>query len=244
MTDFERIAAPLAAPVRGFATTRHGGRSAPPYDSFNLGDAAGDAPEAVAANRALLGAVLPGAPHWLRQVHGTRVIHLDDWVPGVEADAAWTDRPGQVAAILTADCLPVVLADRAGRCAAVAHAGWRGLAHGVLEAVVDALPAPPDRLHAWIGPRIGPRAYEVDAPVRDAFAEHLQEFDPTRPGHWTADLPAIAMARLRAAGVGQVADCDRCTHDEPDMFFSHRRASPSGRQATVVWIEGTNRRSV
>lgn len=237
MTDFDRIAAPLPAPARGFATTRNGGTSVPPYDTFNLSDSAGDAPEAVAANRARLRAALPGAPHWLRQVHGSRVIHLDDWAPGVEADAAWTDRPGQVAVVLTADCLPVLLADGSGRCVAAAHAGWRGLAGGVLEAVVDALPAPPGRLRAWIGPRIGPRAYEVDAPVRDAFGEYPEAFEPTRPGHWTADLPAIAMTRLRAAGVAQVTDGGRCTHDEPGTFFSHRRASPSGRQATLVWIE-------
>ncbi|MBY6205655.1 peptidoglycan editing factor PgeF [Halomonas denitrificans] len=243
MSELERIDAPLAAPVRGFATTRNGGVSAPPYDTFNLGDSTGDAREAVAANRARLRAALPGPPHWLRQVHGSRVIHLDDWVSDIEADAAWTDRPGQVVGILTADCLPVLLADAAGRCVAAAHAGWRGLAGGLLEAVVEALPVSPERLVAWIGPRIGPRAYEVDAPLREAFADHPEAFEATRPGHWKADLPAIAVARLRAAGVGTVVDCGRCTHDEPETFFSHRRASPSGRQAAVAWIEPSDRRS-
>ena len=237
MTDFERIPASLPFPARGFATTRHGGVSSAAFDSFNLSDATADAPAAVATNRARLEDALPGAPCWLRQVHGTTVIHLDDWRPGVEADAAWTDRPDQVAVVLTADCLPVVLADGAGRCVAVAHAGWRGLAAGVLEAAVAALPAAPPDLFAWIGPRIGADAYEVDAPVRDAFADRPSRFERTRPGHWRADLPAIAADRLREAGLGTVVDCGLCTYSEPGRFFSHRRASVSGRQATVAWID-------
>lgn len=237
MSDFERIRARLPSAVRGFSTTRNGGVSNPPYDTFNMSDAADDSPAAVEANRSRLQAALAGPPRWLRQVHGTDVVHLDDWVPGIEADAAWTDRPGQVVVVLTADCLPVLLADAAGRCVAAAHAGWRGLAAGVLEATVAALPVAPVDLHAWIGPRIGVAAYEVDAPVRDAFPDHVEHFEPTRPGHWRADLPAIARARLRDAGVDAIVDCALCTWSDADRFFSHRRASPSGRQATVAWID-------
>ncbi len=232
------IDAALAGPVRGVATSRLGGVSEPPFDSLNLGDAGGDDPAAVAANRGRLAAALPAAPRWLRQVHGTGVIHLDQWRPGIEADAAWTDRPGQVVAILTADCLPVLLADRDGRCVAAAHAGWRGLAAGVLEATVAALPVPPGELQAWIGPRIGAAAYEVDAPVRDAFPDDSHAFAPTRPGHWRADLSAIAIRRLRAIGVAEARDVGRCTAAEPERFFSHRRDGRSGRQATLAWIEG------
>lgn len=234
--DLDRIPAGLPHPACGFATGRRGGESPPPFASFNLSDAAGDDRGAVSVNRARLAEALPSAPCWLRQVHGTRVIHLDDWTPGIEADAAWTDRPRQVVAVLTADCLPVLLADHAGRCVAAAHAGWRGLSGGVLEAVVAALPVEPGALTAWIGPRIGPAAYEVDAPVRQAFPEHVEMFESTRPGHWQADLPKIATARLRAAGVGNVTDCGRCTFSEQQRFFSHRRDARTGRQAAVAWL--------
>jgi YfiH family protein len=237
VSGLPRIDAALDGPVRGFATTRAGGVSKPPFDTLNLGDAGGDDPDAVAENRRRLAAALPAAPHWLRQVHGTGVIHLDDWRPGVEADAAWTDRPGRVVAVLTADCLPVLIADRAGRCVAAAHAGWRGLAAGVLESTVIALPVPAAELQAWIGPRIGAAAYEVDAPVRDAFPDDADAFAPSRPGHWQADLPAIAIRRLQTAGVTAIRDVGRCTASEPGHFFSHRRDGRCGRQATLAWIE-------
>ncbi|NKI36261.1 peptidoglycan editing factor PgeF [Wenzhouxiangella sp. XN79A] len=236
MTRPPLIQAPFDPPVHGVATTREGGVSRPPFDSFNLGDACGDDPEAVVANRQRLAAVLPGPPHWLRQIHGVDVIHLDDWRPGVEADAAWTDRPGRVVAVLTADCLPVLLADCEGRCVAAVHAGWRGLAAGVLEAAVAALPVAPDRLRAWIGPRIGPAAYEVDGPVRDALGEHDRAFRPTRPGHWQVDLAAIAIERLRASGISDPVDSGLCTAADPARLFSHRRDGRSGRQATLAWI--------
>jgi YfiH family protein len=231
------IRAPFEPPVHGLATTRVGGVSRPPYDGFNLGDACGDDPADVASNRRRLALAVPGPLRWLRQVHGTRVIHLDDWCPGIEADAVWTDRPGEVVAVLTADCLPVVLATGDGSRIAAVHAGWRGLAAGVLEAAVAAIGSDCRGLRAWIGPRIGPAAYEVDGPVRDAFPGCSSAFVPSRPGHWLADLPAIATDRLHRAGVDAIDDCGRCTASEPGHFFSHRRDGASGRQATLAWID-------
>lgn len=231
-----RILAPFKGRIHAFTTTRGGGFSRAPFNTLNFGDRCGDEQASVDRNRDRLSADLPEEPRWLAQVHGVRVIRLEDWQPGVEADAAWTGREGQVAAILTADCLPVVLADRGGACVGIAHAGWRGLAAGVLEQLVSALPVPPGQLQAWIGPRIGRRAYEVDATVRDAFDGFEEQFEKTTPGHWLADLPAIAVCRLQQAGVGQVIDSGLCTFDDSERFFSYRRDSQCGRIATVAWL--------
>lgn len=232
--------APFAPPVRGMATTRNGGVSCGSFASLNLGHGA-DAPAAVNENRRRLGERLPGAPRWLKQVHGSRVIHSDEWQAGVVADASWTDRPGEVLAVLAADCLPVLLADRHGRCIAAAHAGWRGLAAGVLEASVAALPVAADQLQAWIGPRVGPQVYEVGSDVHAAFVHQAECFTEVRPGHWHADLPAIARSRLAAAGVTSVTDSGRCTVSEPERFFSVRRdGAKTGRQAALIWIESPN----
>lgn len=236
----ERIEADLAAPVTGFATTRAGGVSPPPFDALNLGAGTDDDPANVEENRARLTAALPAAPRWLRQVHGTRVIHAAEWRPGIEADGIWTDRPEEVLAILTADCLPILLADRDGHCVAAIHAGWRGLAAGIVEAALDVLPSSRERLHAWIGPAIRARAYEVEAAVFNAFAEHEHAFNRTRPGHWQADLAAIAVAKLSDRGVGRVRDCGLCSHDDR-RFFSHRREARAGRGATLLWLAGPSR---
>jgi YfiH family protein len=224
------------------ATTRSGGVSEGPWASLNLGTACGDASAAVAENRDRIRAHLPADPCWMNQVHGTRLLHLDDWIPGVEADAAWTDRPGQVCAVLTADCLPVLLADRRGGLVAAVHAGWRGLAAGILERVVETLPGSPDDLLAWIGPAIGPAHYEVDAQVRDAMLDLSRAlsacFEPVREGHWLADLPAIAQHRLRSAGISHPASAKLCTASDPTRFFSYRRdGGRSGRQASLIWIQ-------
>src|SRR6056297_2431266 len=186
------ISAPFPRPARGFCTTRYGGFSAAPFDSCNLGAACGDDPDAVARNRGLLRKELPAQPCWLKQVHGNRVIHLGDWYDGVAADAAWTDRPGQIAAVLAADCLPLLVADRKGTCVAAIHAGWRGLAAGVIGECISALPVPPQTLIAWIGPRICRQHYEVGQDVRSAFPADAGAFAASRQGHWLADLPAIA----------------------------------------------------
>ena len=251
------------ANVHAFTTLRFGaGRSHAPFDTFNLGNARaadGDDPEAVARNRAELveRAGLPSAPRWLRQVHGTRVLRLDaartQPHPGPplegegaeaepEADAAVTVTPGVVLAILTADCLPVVLAARDGSEVGVAHAGWRGLAAGVLEATVVAMRAAPADLVAWLGPAAGPQAYEIGSEVFDAFVPRdpraESAFTATRPGHWRVDLYALARQRLADAGVGAAHGGGLCTISEPQRFFSHRRDRRSGRMATLAWIAG------
>jgi len=228
------LRAPFESPVHGFSTTRTGGVSRPPFDTLNLGMSCGDDPDRVAANRSWLQSLLPAPPHWLNQVHGGRVIHLDDWTEGVEADAAWTEQPGQVAAVLTADCLPILVADREARCVAVIHAGWRGLVAGVIPNCIEALPVSPEHLMAWIGPRICGRHYEVGQTVRDALAAFGQAFTPARPGHWMADLPGIARAQLRRTGVDRIVDSQACTA-EGQMFYSYRRDHRTGRMASAIW---------
>lgn len=229
------IRAPFVQPVSGFCTTRAGGVSEAPFDSLNLGAACGDEPAFVDRNRQRLRSRLPAAPCWLQQVHGARVIHLDQWRPGIEADAAWTDVPGQVVAILTADCLPILVADPGGRCIAAIHAGWRGLVAGVIEQCISSMPMAPKSLVAWIGPRICARHYEVDATVRNALDESPGVFFRTRPGHWLADLPAIAKRQLQAAGLEHITDSALCTAGSR-RFFSYRRDGRTGRMATLGWI--------
>ncbi|GAA4337871.1 peptidoglycan editing factor PgeF [Pigmentiphaga soli] len=236
--------------VRMACTTRAGGASAGPFGGFNLGAHVGDEPAAVAANRERLQRLLPGAPRWLEQVHGTAVADVDalpaDAVP--RADAAVTRRPGTVLAIMTADCLPVVIADARSSVLAVAHAGWRGLLAGVLEQAVTAMAVGPGvPVRAWLGPAIGPQAFEVGDEVRAAFVAE----DPAcacafaaTGGHdaqgapkWLADLPALAQHRLRRAGVGVVVHSGLCTVAESDRFFSYRRDGRTGRFATLAWLE-------
>ncbi len=175
------------------------------------------------------------APRWLQQVHGKRVVDLADWHPGIEADAAWTGAPGPVAAIRTADCVPLLLADRDGACVAAVHAGWRGLAAGVIGAAIRALPVEPGRLLAWIGPCIRAPRYEVGRDVRRALAEFDSAFSAGRPGHWYADLAAIACRQLFAAGVASIEDCGICTADDRRLP-SHRRDRSTARLATMIWI--------
>lgn len=183
---------------------------------------------------------LPAAPRWLRQVHGSRMIHLADWRPEIEADAAWTDRAGEVVAIQTADCLPVLLADRSASVVAGIHAGWRPLAAGIIAKTLAALPVDGRDLRAWIGPGICGRCYQVGGEVREAFTstdpalEAAFEPDGDR---WRADLKWIAAHQLRAAGV-EVYDCERCTFEEPDAFYSFRREGTTGRMVSVIWLRG------
>jgi len=230
------IHAPFEPPVRGFCTTRAGGVGEPPFDSLNLGGSCGDDPAAVATNRARLRRLLPGPPCWLRQVHGSRVIHLDDWTAGVEADAAWSDRPGQVACVLAADCLPILVAAHGSVCIAAIHAGWRGLAAGVIARTVAKLPVDPGRLQAWIGPRICQQHYEVGPEVRRALPAPATAFEPGGSSRRSADLARIAERQLREAGVRQVDDSRACTA-EGSRFFSHRRDGRTGRMAACIWID-------
>ncbi len=242
--------------VRAFSTTRGGGLSSGPWGladgasgGLNLGMGCGDDPAAVAANRARLRRFLPSAPVWLRQVHGCDVLHVErspdgDCVPPV-ADAMVSDRPACVLAIQTADCLPVLFADSRRRVVGAAHAGWRGLAGGVLEATVEsmlALGASPASLHAWIGPGIGPDAFEVGDDVRQAFVGRdpgaAVHFRPRAgmPGKWLADLPSLAMHRLVAAGVSAIVPSGLCTVADPARFYSYRRDGQCGRMASLIWL--------
>lgn len=275
---------PAPTNVHAFTTLRHGaGESLPPFDHFNLGNrvaADGDDAATVERNRAELMErfALPSTPHWLRQVHGTKVLRFDAPAPSLAtagegwggvapahdefqglhtisgsahaiaggdaepvADASVTSTPGVVLAILTADCLPVVFANTAGTQIGVAHAGWRGLAEGVLENTVAAMHAPASDLIAWLGPAAGPQAYEIGEDVFDAFvsrdAEAASAFVATRPGHWRVDLYQLARQRLAALGITRVHGGDLCTISDPQRFYSHRRDRRSGRMATVVWMD-------
>ncbi len=223
-------------PCEARSTTRVGGCSPSPYDQLNLSLSSDDQASKVLANRKRLASELPSEPGWLQQIHGTQLIHLDDWQPGVEADAAWTDRPRQVAVVLTADCLPILIADsRQGRVAAI-HAGWRGLADGIIPTVLDQLDISSDSM-AWVGPSIRQPAYEVGAEVVQAFPEHADQFVPNADGRWQASLQGIAVNQLGAAGVGRVIDSGICTYQDEAHYFSHRRSAPCGRQASLIWLE-------
>jgi YfiH family protein len=244
---------PAPPGVRACSTLRDAaaGVSAAPFDRFNLGTNAGDAPAAVAANREALRTLagLPAEPRWLQQVHGTRVVRFhaaaraapggpaESLGPLEIADAAVTSDAGVVLAILTADCLPVLFCSADGRTVAAAHAGWRGLAGGVLEATVAAMDA--DHVMAWLGPAAGPARYEVGEEVRAAFVDRdaraAAAFVATRPGHWLVDLPALARRRLAGVGVTRVGGGTECTMADPARFYSYRRDGKTGRMATLVW---------
>ncbi|MGL4315538.1 MAG: peptidoglycan editing factor PgeF [Pseudomonas sp.] len=230
---------PAPANVRASVTTRAGGVSLAPFDSLNLGDHVEDDPQAVSANRHILTAQLDCQPAWLRQVHGVAVVEADP-AHVAEADASWSAKPGIASAVLTADCLPALFCDHAGTRVAAAHAGWRGLAGGVLEATLDALALPPEQVLVWLGPAIGPSAFEVGAEVREAFvaihAEAAQAFRPSvNDGKFMADIYALARIRLAARGVTEVYGGGYCTVSD-SRFFSYRRATRTGRFASLVWL--------
>jgi YfiH family protein len=234
----------VPAQVRALVTTRTGGVSAGAHAALNLGLRCGDEVDAVLENRRLLRALLPAEPLWLRQVHGRGVLVASSPQAGAaehEADASVTALARTVCAVLIADCLPVLLADQRGQAVGVAHAGWRGLAGGVIEAAVAAFPCAATRLVAWLGPAIGPRAYEVGEEVRAAFVAHepaaASAFMPTRPGHWLADLYALARQRLAACGVQKVSGGGFCTYSEPERFYSFRRDRVTGRMAALIWLD-------
>ena len=243
------VSLPLWAPDTGLevveirVSTREGGISQSPYDSLNLADHVGDQADCVTENRRRLAEALPGdAVCWLNQVHGVSAVEA---TPGVvpDADAHWTAARDLPLAVLTADCLPVVLIAGDASCVGIAHAGWRGLAAGVLESLLAAMPAQPASMSAWLGPAISAAAYEVGPEVKTAFEQQCGEesgdcFYPShRQGHWMADLAALARLRLSRAGVSTITGGDRCTHGESVHFFSHRREGPAtGRMATLVWL--------
>ena len=263
--NFLRPPHPLGQGVSGFFTTRHGGVSTGAFGldggapgGLNLADHVGDDPSAVQTNRARLRAALPADPVWLAQVHGAVVHEVDRSVSRVgdrrgvtpEADGAVTDRPGSVLAILTADCLPVLLADAEGRVIGAAHAGWRGLAAGILEETVAAMlrRCSQASLRAWIGPAIHQNRYEVGDDVRSAILGSgasggnstlfAQTFQPSRvPGRWLFDLPGMATSRLERLGVTVLPYPTPCTAANPDQFWSFRRDRSGGRTAGCIWLE-------
>ncbi len=220
-----------------------GGVSRGAYASLNLGAHVGDLPVSVAANRAKLQLSLGTArPRWLSQVHGTRAAVLDGMPVREPADAALAATPGEACVVMTADCLPVIFCDAAGTRVAAAHAGWRGLSAGVLEATVQAMDIPPSKLMAWFGPAIGPEAYEVGEELRQVFVKHSSKastaFKPGKTaGKWWCDLYLLARQRLEAAGLKSIHGGGLCTYTERDRFFSFRRDGECGRMATLVWLE-------
>lgn len=234
---------PAPATVRAACSTREGGLSAAPYDTLNLGDHVGDDEALVAGNRRRFAAALGARPVYMKQVHGARCVQLRGDTPdGVEADACFTLERGMACTIMVADCLPVLLADRRGDVVGAAHAGWRGLASGVIEAAASKLPRLEGAI-AWLGPCIGPRQFEVGPEVRDAFVGAHSDagrfFRPHTPGKYLADLPGLARQRLAALGIGSVHGNDGsdawCTVTQRSRFFSHRRDRVSGRFAAAIW---------
>jgi YfiH family protein len=238
--DWLRPDWPAPARVRACVTTRAGGISQGAFDSFNLGDHVQDDPAAVARNRDDLRAELHCKPAWLSQVHGVNVVEADT-TQVLQADASWTGAPGIASAVLTADCLPALFCDRAGTRVAAAHAGWRGLAAGVLEATVDAMAVAPADILVWLGPAIGPAAFEVGPEVREAFVvchpQAADAFVPSRnDGRFMADIYQLARIRLAAHGVTAVHGGGFCTVTDP-RFYSFRRNPQTGRFASLVWLD-------
>jgi purine-nucleoside/S-methyl-5'-thioadenosine phosphorylase / adenosine deaminase len=235
---------PAPPGVRAISSWRGGGLSVAPFESLNLGGHVGDRPEAVAENRRRLcvAAGVPAEPVWLSQQHGAGVLDLDvRGDAGRIADASFTRGPGRVCAILTADCLPVLLASDSGGAVAAAHAGWRGLTAGVIEATVQALAVPPQSLRAWLGPGIGHAHFEIGPEVREALLSADPEaghaFEPNARGRYLADLALLAQRRLERLGIERIYGGDACTYASPERYFSHRRDGRTGRQATLIWLE-------
>ncbi|WP_035061823.1 peptidoglycan editing factor PgeF [Andreprevotia chitinilytica] len=233
---------PAPARVRSLVTTRTGGLSAPPYTSLNLGDHVGDDPAAVAANRARVRQQLPAEPLWLTQVHGTHVADALTAPQASEADAIVAHQPGAVCAIMTADCLPVLLCNRNGTVVGAAHAGWRGLCDGVIETTAQSMNVPGEEVLAWLGPAIGPEKFEVGDEVRAAFVANdlaaAQAFKPgAQAGKWLADIYLLARQRLAAIGVTAVYGGDFCTVSDAERFFSYRRDKITGRMASLIWLQ-------
>ncbi len=245
MTRADWIVPDWPAPGRvcAFATKRAGGVSAGEHASMNLGTGSGDDPALVARNRLVLREHLPEMPDWLAQRHGVNVVRFGGERDGTirVADGVVSDAPGRVCAVLTADCMPLLLCDTAGTQVGAVHAGWRGMAAGVIEAGVRALGVPASGILAWMGPTIGPKAFEVGPEVREAFVAAdpaaLEAFAPHEPGKFMADLYLLARQRLARAGVTRVHGGGYCTYHERERFFTYRRAQQSGRMGAFIWLE-------
>jgi YfiH family protein len=232
---------PAPVNVKTLQTTRIGGVSSAPYKSLNLADHVGDAPLAVERNRMLLNTLLPSEPVWLEQVHGTIVANADHAGCLPQADACIARHHSAVCVVMTADCLPVLLCDIQGCVVGAVHAGWKGLAAGVIEATVQAMDVAPQNLMAWLGPAISQQAFEVGEEVRAAFVEiqpqSASAFIPGLEGKWFADLYALARLRLDALGITSVFGGGYCTYREREKFFSYRRDRMTGRMGTFIWLE-------
>jgi purine-nucleoside/S-methyl-5'-thioadenosine phosphorylase / adenosine deaminase len=235
---------PAPVHVKALVTTRSGGVSTGAYATLNLGFATEDDQAHVTENRARLCTLVPQPPRWLRQVHGAKVVDADELTERVDADASFARGIGSVCAILIADCLPILLTNRSGTIVGAAHAGWRGLAAGVIDNVVEAMGrygARPDELLAYIGPGIGPHAFEVGDDVYAAFVStdpHAREaFKPLRTGKWHADLFALARRALERSGVRSTYGSGLCTYSDPERFYSYRRDKITGRMAALIWID-------
>lgn len=239
--DWIRPDWPAPASVHACVTTRNSGISTGPFASFNLNTVVGDDPAAVTANRQNLRSTLnlPAEPTWLKQVHGTRVIDAAREPAMPEADASIAHGAGSVCAVLTADCLPVLFCDKAGSRVAAAHAGWRGLADGVLEATIKAMDTAPGNILAWLGPSIGPQNFVVDDDVRNTFIQHnpaaRQAFEDHN-GQWRGNMYTLARQRLNACGVTQISGGGLCTYEDSKRFYSFRRDQTTGRMASLVWL--------
>jgi YfiH family protein len=235
---------PAPANVKALQTTRNGGLSLPPYASLNLGGHVNDDPLAVAANRQLLSPFLPSEPVWVNQVHGTRVIDAAQSGCLEDADASFANIANVVCVTMTADCLPVLLCDRSGSVVAAVHAGWRGLCDGVIEAAITNMAVQPPDILAWLGPAIGPQAFEVGPEVRQQFIDKEAEAEiafSALGNKWLCDIYAIAQQRLRKAGVSQIygggINENFCTYTDKARFFSYRRDQITGRMASLIWLQ-------
>lgn len=232
---------PAPKNVHALQTTRNGGMSVTPYGSLNLGDHVGDVQLVVAHNRILLEPLLPSEPVWLKQVHGTAVVNSHDADCWPEADACVSSHAGAVCAVMTADCLPVLLCDEQGGVVGAVHAGWRGLCDGVIEQTVCTMHVKPAALMAWLGPAIGAHKFEVGEEVRAAFIARQPQavvaFATDAPGKWLADIYRLARLRLNALGITRIYGGGLCTYTDHERFFSYRRDGVTGRMGTFIWLE-------
>ncbi|WP_024850864.1 peptidoglycan editing factor PgeF [Hydrogenovibrio kuenenii] len=239
---------PVSSKVKAFTTTRQSGISKGVYDSFNLATHVKDDSNAVVSNRKKLqqSLQLPTEPFWLNQQHTSQAVAFSPALNVPVADAAWTQTPGQVLTVMTADCLPIILVDNAETMVAVIHAGWRGLADGIIENILKQLPITADQLQAWIGPAISQQYFEVGGEVLDAFVEKRvqlldcfkqSEADATK---YFADLPSLADFILKESGVNRVTLSSLCSYAQPELFYSYRRDGETGRMATLIWLDANN----
>lgn len=229
--------------IKAGITLRQGGVSIAPYNSFNLATHVGDELAAVNENRAILNASLnlSAEPQWLEQIHSTEAVLLPNEERIPKADASYTSNKNVVCAVMTADCLPLLITNKQGSCVAAIHAGWRGLCDGIIETTIKKLPVKPEILMVWLGPAIGADAYEVGEEVYDAFTKYNEEakqaFTPVSEGHWLFDIYHLARLRLNALGVTQIYGGDHCSLSEKEYFYSYRRDGVTGRMASLIWIE-------